>query len=131
MAVFFDAMNESLPSLTSLDERTIRSVDTKEKAAVALQLPRRAAAANRRSTGRPFYSIRTVARHFGLPTTTVTRMYDQLKTEGVLGGIWGSKTIIEPAELDSDVRVRGMIVLPVPVRTFAATSTSRLFLRNM
>src|SRR6187397_3634159 len=104
MAAFFDAMNDNLPSMASLDLADLRSVDAKEKAAVALQLLRRAAAANRRSSGRSFYSIRTVARHFGLPATTVTRMYEQLKKEGVLGSIWGSKTIVEPAHLDNDVR---------------------------
>jgi hypothetical protein len=131
MAAFFDATSDHLPSLAPLDEAMIRSVDAKAKATVVLQFLRKAAAANRTSTGRPFYSIRTVAKHFALPTTTVTRMYDQLKTEGILGSIWGSKTIIEPPELDNDIHVRGMVVLPVPLRGFSATSTYRLFLRHM
>ena len=61
-----------------------------EKISVVLGLLRRTAAEHRESTGRPFYSIRTVARHFNLPSTTVIRLYDQLKVEGVLGSVWGA-----------------------------------------
>lgn len=131
MAAFFDATSDHLPRLPLLEELTNQPVNPKDKASVALHILRKTAQANRRSTIRPFYSIRTVARHFELPATTVTRMYTQLKAEGVLGGIWGSKTIIEPAELDNGIRLRGVVLLPVPLRAFSATSTYRIFVRAM
>jgi hypothetical protein len=121
-------VHRDLPDLTALG---LIETPGKEKISVVLGLLRRTAAEHRKSTGRPFYSIRTVARHFNLPSTTVIRLYDQLKVEGVLGSVWGSKTIIEPDALDNDIRLRAMIALPVPLRAFSALSAYRDFLRSM
>lgn len=133
MAIGFSGFSEDTGELPSLPAWHVaaEAAGVREKARVALGVLRNVAIANRSSRGRSFYSIRTVARHFELPTTTVTRMYEQLKIEGVLGTIWGSKTIIEPAELDNDIHLRGMLLLPVPWRSFATVSTCRLFVRNM
>jgi hypothetical protein len=117
-----------LPRLECLGNE---GVAAKDRAAVALRLLRQAAVANRRSKGQPFYSIRAVARHFLLAPTTVTRLYGQLKTEGILGTIWGSKTIVEPTQLDNDIRLKAMVVLPVPLLAFSALSTYRLFVRGI
>src|SRR3954468_3061975 len=100
--------NARLPSFPAFEDTNRRNAG-REKATVALEFLRQAAIAGRQSKGRPFYSIRTVARHFSLPTTTVTRLYGQLKMEGVLGTIWGSKTIIEPTQVDNDIRLKAMI----------------------
>ena len=102
-----------------------------DKISLVLRLLRKAAVEHRESRGRQFYSIRAVAKHFALPTTTVTRLYSQLKVEGVLGSIWGSKTIIEPAQLDNDIRVKAMVALPLPVRALSVLSTYRHFVRAM
>jgi hypothetical protein len=133
MAQFFNGNgeNERLPSLPAVEPLGNDPITVKEKATVALQFLRQAAVASRQTKGRPFYSIRTVAKHFSVPATTVTRLYGQLKTEGVLGTIWGSKTIIEPAHLDNDIRLRAMVALPVPLGLFSAVSTYRLFVRAM
>jgi hypothetical protein len=117
-------MRWNLPELA--DVGTVGS-PSKEKTRLVLGLLRRTAIEYRDSTGRPFYSIRTVARHFNLPSTTVIRLYGQLKTEGVLGSIWGSKTIIEPLAIDKDIRLRAIVGLPVPFRAFSTIRDYRLF----
>ena len=113
-----------LPGLECLGDQSIPSAN---KAAVVLRLLRQAAVANRRSKGLPFYSIRSVAKHFSLPPTTVTRLYGQLKTEGLLASIWGSKTIIEPKQLDNDIRLRAIATVPLPLRAFSTVPTYRNF----
>ncbi|MFL6417362.1 MAG: hypothetical protein ACJ74Y_17040 [Bryobacteraceae bacterium] len=66
-----------------------------------------------------------------MPATTVARLYDQLKKEGVIGSIWGSKTVIEPRRLDNELSLRGTIALPIPIRAFSASTTYRAFVRAM
>jgi hypothetical protein len=117
----------NLPALKSL----IPANTAKEKMDLLLRLLRQAAMERRESEGRPFYSIRTVARHFNLPPTTVTRLYGQLKMEGVLGSIWGSKTIVEPVAIDKDIRLRAIVGLPVPFRAFSTTRDYRVFVGAM
>src|SRR6266508_4709202 len=103
----------SAPDLPALQSLVPPDFTAKQKIALVLRLLRQAAMEHRGSKGRPFYSIRTVAANFSLPPTTVTRLYGQLKTEGVLGSIWGSKTIIEPNEIDKDIRLKAIVGLPV------------------
>jgi DNA-binding MarR family transcriptional regulator len=113
-----------LPALESLAPA---GCGEKEKAAFILRLLRQAASENREGKSQEFYSIRTVARHFGVPPTTVTRVYDKLKEEGVLASIWGSKTFIEPLEINRDIRVKAIIGLPASLRLFAAVRNYRMF----
>jgi len=102
-----------------------------EKAAIARLFLREAATARRQSKGQRFYSIRTIAKHFSIPPSRVTRLYGPLKTEGILSSMWGSKTIIEPAHLDNHIRLRAMVALPIPLRTFSVLSTYTDFVRSM
>lgn len=115
-----------LPALQSLVPATSTA---KEKIDLVLRLLRQAAVERREPKGRPFYSIRTVAKHFSLPPTTVTRLYGQLKTEGVLGSIWGSKTIIEPVDVDKDIRLKAIVGLPVSLGQFSLAPGYRKFFR--
>jgi hypothetical protein len=121
--------SEHLPSLPAFDRLASQSVTAKEKIALVLRLLRQAAVECRESKGQPFYSIRTVARHFSLPPTTVTRLYGQLKTEGVLSSIWGSKTMIEPVDIDKDIRLKAIVGLPVSLREFSLIPGYRKFFR--
>ena len=130
MAQAFEPGEGNLADLPPLNGSYAQST-AKQKAGFALATLRQAAVAGRQSQGKPFYSIRAVARHFSLPATTVTRLYGQLKTEGVLGSIWGSKTIIEPVRLDKGIRVKGIIALPVPIGAFSTTSCYRHFVETM
>lgn len=115
-----------LPALKSL--LPVNST-AKGKIDLVLRLLRQAAVECRESKGRPFYSIRRVAKHFSLPPTTVTRLYGQLKTEGVLGSIWGSKTIIEPVDIDKDIRLKAIVGLPVSLEEFSLLPGYRKFFR--
>jgi DNA-binding transcriptional regulator YhcF (GntR family) len=121
--------SEHLPSLPAFDRLASQSVTAKERATVALRLLRQAAVISRKSKGCPFYSIRAVAKHFSLPPTTVTRLYGQLKTEGILGSIWGSKTIIEPVDIDKDIRLKAVVGLPVSLTEFSLIPGHRKFFR--
>jgi hypothetical protein len=119
-------VHRDLPDLAA-----VGSADSlpRNRASLVLGLLRRTAVEHRESTGRPFYSIRTVARHFNLPSTTVIRLYDQLKVEGVLGSVWGSKTIIEPLQIDRDIRLKAIVGLPVALSSFSVSSGYRRFFR--
>ena len=116
-----------LPALESL------TVDEKsdEKATCILRVLRAVAKKNRTKGSRPFYSIRSVAKHFELPPTTVTRMYGRLKEEGLLTSAWGSKTFVEPIDIDRDRRVKGDIALPVALESFAHVRSYRQFFLAM
>jgi hypothetical protein len=119
-------LHQNLPDLADVG---LAESPAKEKIRLVLGLLRRTAVEHRESTGRPFYSIRTVARHFNLPSTTVIRLYDQLKVEGVLGSVWGSKTIIEPLQIDRDIRLKAIVGLPVALSSFSVSPGYRRFFR--
>ena len=107
------------PDLTRLGMLLPPNVTPEEKLKLVLRLLRQAALDGRGPKGKPFYSIRAVAKQFTLSPTTVARLYGQLRGEGLLGGIWGSKTIIEPAQLDAGISLKGTIGLPVSLDWFA------------
>jgi len=115
------------PNLPALKSLMPANSTAKEKMDLVLRLLRQAARGSREGNSREFYSIRAVARHFGVPSTTVTRVYDKLKEEGLLASIWGSKTFIEPREINRDIRVKGIIGLPASLRLFAAVRNYRMF----
>src|ERR1022692_3899806 len=96
-----------------------------------LSLLRQVAKRNRNGISRSFYSIRSVAKHFTLPPTTVTRMYGQLKEEGLLTSAWGSRTFVEPSHVNRELRVRGMIALPVALSSFSHIRNYRMFFLSM
>lgn len=117
----------SFAGLPALESLAPPASDEKEKVALILRLLRQAAVENRETKSLQFYSIRSVAKHFTLPTTTVTRMYARLKQEGLLASVWGSKTFVEPTHLDRELRVRGVIGLPVSLAPFCSIRNHRKF----
>ena len=96
-----------------------------------LGLLRKAAREGRSKRPQKFYSIRDVATRFHVSPTTVARIFDQLKTEGVLRSVWGSKTILEAARLDRQLRIRGLIALLVPVESFIANRDRQRFIETL
>jgi hypothetical protein len=96
-----------------------------------LSLLRQVAKKNRNGISRSFYSIRSVAKHFTLPPTTVTRMYGQLKEEGLLTSAWGSRTFVEPSHVNRELRMRGTIALPVALSSFSYLRNHRMFFLSM
>jgi DNA-binding transcriptional regulator YhcF (GntR family) len=57
---------------------------------------RRVAEENRNGHLQMFYSIRSVAAHFRVPSATISRIYRRLSADRILRMIWGSKTLLEP-----------------------------------
>ena len=82
-----------LPSLNALQ---LEEDSAETRTVLILELLRRTAMQNQNEHPRPFYSIREVADHFRMPPTTVGRVYERLRSDGLLRTIWGSKTILEP-----------------------------------
>lgn len=93
-----------------------------------LQFLRREAQASRQRQRVPFYSIREVAHHFALPNTTVSRLFDQLKQEGLLSTLWGAGTVLESNEMDRKRRVRAIVAMPAALQQFSTIKDYRVSL---
>ena len=122
----------SLPKLLDLPRLSSNydSGDTQRLERVT-RLLRQAAVKSRGTEHRQFHSIRTVARHYGLPATAVARIYGRLKKEGVLATRWGSKTVIEPSRFDKHVRFRGVVAVALPLKSFRFVPNYREFYTNL
>jgi hypothetical protein len=120
--------NGAVPSLQGL---SAPPCDEKEKAAAILRLLRQAALTSAKKKRTQFYSIREVARHFGVPATTIARIYGALKQEGVLTPIWGSKTFVESKKLDRNRRIKSILGLPASLRSFSTLANYRCFFLEM
>jgi hypothetical protein len=98
-----------------------------ERSSTILQILRTAAKHYRRNQAQRFYSIRDVSRGFHISPATAARIFNQLKSEGLLRSVWGSKTLIEPTRLDKKLHIRGVVVLPACLRDFSAILDYRSF----
>jgi DNA-binding LacI/PurR family transcriptional regulator len=98
-----------------------------QKSALLLRLLRQDARRCRNKKAQTFYSIRAAARHFGVPLTTVSRIYTQLKSEGLLTTVWGSKTFITPAQIDKQLQIRAIVALPACLTSFCTVREYRDF----
>src|SRR5437667_12053767 len=100
----------------------------RDRSLLIMQCLRRTAQKSRKNKkSRPFYSIRTVARHFAVAPTTVSRIYTRLKDEGLLTSVWGSKTFVPPTQLNKQLRVRAVITMPALLPRFRALPEYRMF----
>ena len=115
------------PDLSSLESVSLRIAAAEEKNALILQLLREAAQRSRNAKSQPFYSIRAVANHFAVPPTTVSRIYARLKDEGLLASVWGSKTFVEPDQIDKQLRFRAVVGLPASLKLFSTIPAYRAF----
>jgi len=119
------------PRLPRLESVSLRAAAAEEKIALILQLLRKTAQNSRNEMAQPFYSIRAVANHFAVPVTTVSRIYDRLKDEGLLASVWGSKTFLEPTQIDEQLHFRAVVALPASIQSFCTISTYRTFFLNI
>ena len=117
--------------LPRLESVSLRTVAAEEKIALILQLLRKTAQNSRNGMAQPFYSIRAVANHFAVPVTTVSRIYDRLKDEGLLASVWGSKTFLEPTQIDKQLLFRAVVALPASIQSFCTLPTYRTFFLNI
>ena|SRR5947209_3371737 len=88
-----------------------------------------AASAAQNGEPQPFYSIRSVSKHFNMPQTGVTRIFDRLKAEGLITTAWGFRTILQPARLNRDVKVRGILAMLSPTEPFNDDVTAHQYFR--
>lgn len=119
------------PRLPRLESVSLRAAAAEEKIALILQLLRKTAQNSRNEMAQPFYSIRAVANHFAVPVTTVSRIYDRLKDEGLLASVWGSKTFLEPTQIDQQLLFRAVVALPAAIHSFCTLPTYRTFFLNI
>jgi DNA-binding transcriptional regulator YhcF (GntR family) len=120
-----------LLGLPALEAITPRTNATEQKSALILRLLRQRAQENRTKNRQPFYSIRAVANHFGVPVTTVSRIYGRLKDEGLLAAVWGSKTFVESTQIDKQSRIRAVVALPASLSSFCSVRNYRAFFLSM
>jgi hypothetical protein len=120
-----------LPDLRALESVSRHTDIAEEKSALILRLLRQKAQRSRNKKPQPFFSIRAVASHFAVPPTTVSRIYSQLKDEGLLASIWGSKTFVEPVQIDNHLRVRAVVALPASLTSFCTGREYRTFFLEM
>src|SRR6266446_786162 len=121
-----------LPSLEPIEPiQKWRGAD-RDRSLLIMQCLRRTAQKSRKNKkSRPFYSIRTVARHFAVAPTTVSRIYTRLKDEGLLTSVWGSKTFVQPTRIDKQLRVRAVIAMPALLPRFRALPEYRMFFASV
>ncbi len=120
-----------LPDLPALESASRRTDVAEERSALILRLLRQKAQRSRNKKPQPFFSIRAVASHFAVPPTTVSRIYSRLKDEGLLASMWGSKTFIEPVQIDNQLRVRAVVALPASLAAFCTSREYRTFFLEM
>jgi hypothetical protein len=83
---------------------------------------------NQQEQPRAFHSIRAVATHFGVPVSTVSRVYRTLELEGLLSRVRGSKTLLQGLNFDRQLKVRAFVGFPASVSRFVTLQDYRTFL---
>ena len=86
---------------------------------------RKAAKLVRKQQSLPFYSMREMSDHFGIPLRTVALTYETLEHEGILNRIRGSKTILMGKNLSTRASVRAVVGIPVWLHAFVVSPYSR------
>ncbi len=107
-----------LPELDTLALADNKSSDHKTQ--LLLKLLRTTAIKIQSDYPFPFYSIRAVANRFDVSPATISRMYDRLKSEGVLGAAWGSRTVVQPRQSRKKNKLDA-VVIPVDLTRFTAS----------
>jgi len=99
----------------------------KHKGAQLLEILRGIAIANQQEEPQVFYPIREVARHLGVPVSTVSRVYDALEEEGILVSVRGSKTLLQGLSGGRYLSVLGFIGMPALTSSFVTLQDCRTF----
>ena len=114
--------------------RTLAPLPKKEALANAhnkterlIEILRGVAVKNQREQPRAFYSVRDVAKRFGVPVSTVSRAYRHLEQEGLLNRVRGSKTILQGLHFDRQLSVRAFVGLPASLSAFVTIQDYRTF----
>lgn len=110
----------SLPARTRLDR-------IEHKTEGLAEILRGVALKNQREQPRAFYSMREVSTHFGVPFSTVSRVYDRLEREGLLTRVRGAKTLLQGSHFDRRHGVRAFVGLPASLSAFITIQAYRMF----
>lgn len=92
-----------------------------------LEILRRLALTYQRAEPQLFYPLRDAARELGVSLSTISRAYEALKKEGVLGTIRASHTVIEGRAPAAPISFKGFIGLPVSLSCFLTLQDYRSF----
>jgi hypothetical protein len=92
-----------------------------------LEILRRLALTHQQAEPQLFYPLRNAARELGVSLSAISRAYDALKKEGVLGTIRASRTVIEGRAAAAPISFKGFIGLPVSLSCFLTLQDYRSF----
>jgi len=92
-----------------------------------LEILRRLALTHQRSEPQLFYPLRDAARELGVSLSAISRAYEALKKEGILGTIRASRTVIEGRDVAHQVSFKGFIGLPLSLSCFLVLQDYRSF----
>lgn len=92
-----------------------------------LEILRRLALTHQQAEPQLFYPLRDAARELGAPLSAISRAYEALKKEGILGTIRASRTVIEGRAAASSIHFKGFIGLPVSLSCFLTLQDYRNF----
>jgi hypothetical protein len=125
-----NSQRNCLAPLAALSPNLGGDSDAERKAAL-LRMLRKAARSAQNGQAQPFYSIRTVASQFCVPRSSVSRIFNELKSEGLLTSAWGSRTVLQPKILDRHVQFRGVLAMLTPTESFAGDLIARRSFRAL
>ena len=92
-----------------------------------LEILRRLALTHQRAEPQLFYPLRDAARELGVSLSAISRAYEALKKEGILGTIRASCTVIEGRAAAVPISFKGFIGLPVSLSCFLTLQDYRSF----
>jgi hypothetical protein len=95
------------------------------------ELLRSFALRHQRDQPQVFHPIREMASHFGVPVSTVARLYRRLEAEGILVSVRGARTLLQGLSSERRLSVRGVIGLPVFMPWFLTLQEYRTFFLRM
>ena len=78
------------------------------------------AVASQKDMPQVFLSLRHAASRFNVPLSAMATVYRRLTEEGVLMGVRGSRTLLQGTSLGRNLRVRGLVGIPVALSRFLA-----------
>lgn len=113
-------------SLPDLPKRSVLP-KTERRAERLLELLREVALTAQEEQPRVFYSIREVSKRFDVPLATVSKLYGQLESEGILSSVRGLKTTLRGLTYDRKLSVRAFVGLPASTTGFVTLQDYRMF----
>ncbi len=106
-------LSHSLPDLAVACPKPGAWPADRTKSEYVLDALRRLADRCRGDKSLPFYPVREVTEHFGVPLSLVARVYKELEAEGLLLRVRSTGTMLQPKRRQPRHAIRGIVGLPV------------------